>query len=536
MRRLIFTFTFFILHFSFCTLHSLPAFPGAEGWASEITGGRGGQVMIVTNLNDNGIGSLRMALQSRGKRIIVFRVSGVINCMTMNTVNRYIDLDAIHSDFMVAGQTSPGGITLYGTRRAITGSYREPVNNFIFRFLRFRVNADGQGTDCVEFNAAHHFIFDHCDFSGGTDGCLDISNGKDYILQWTTIANSAYCCTDHGGSILANYEADRISIHHNVWAHHESRCGGWINGVTQIKFDYRNNICYNGVTYLFAMGAGCTAPIYLNVVGNTFIAGPNTPASSASQERVWGQVSLGAAQAYEDDNLFIGITRPDTNWLENNRIGEYVNTPHDMPAVTTYPQVQAYDTVLDKVGAWPRDSMNVRTMQEIRTQTGFHKNDTAPLVQDGPVNDPADNAADHDNDGYMNIEEYINDLALARLCRDYYNPIYPIPNNWDDYNPSCCGTINTIESPGFRTEKAPSLSIQPNPFSGVALSIKSRNGQGLIKIFNLNGRLVREFQAGRDIIWLGRDNSGAKVSPGTYIVRMVYKGRVKQERKIVILR
>ena len=446
---------------------TLPAFPGAEGWGADTKGGRGGKVIIVENLNDAGPGSFRAALQATGPRIIVFRTSGVIKCDKKDTVNRYINLKEENSQFTVAGQTSPGGITLTGDKRAIVGCSKQNVHDFVIRHLRFRVVAQPQeGIDGVGFNGASNFVLDHCDFSGGTDGTLDITYGKYFTLQWNTIANSFYQGGDHGGSLIAYPPTHHITMHHNLWAHHESRCGSWFhwkgahpedNGL----IDYRNNICYNGVKYAFVVKG--LAPVHVNMVGNTIITGPDSLSGGPKGKRVYRQVMLATSDVYEKDNLLIDRKGERDTGEKIYQILKRVDEPHEMPAVTTTDAKQNYEDVLNKVGAWPRDAMNDRVVEEVRTLTGKVKNHEAPFIEKGPQppadtdldgmpdfwekamklnpNDAADNAKDHDGDGYTNIEEYINDLALARQKQDYYNPVYPIPGDWPDHAPESCKQI-----------------------------------------------------------------------------------------------
>lgn len=121
MEKKIFT-TMAAALMSAAALAQAPAFPGAEGHGRYVTGGRGGKVVHVTNLNDSGTGSFREAVKS-GKRIIVFDVAGVI---ALKSDLKFAD------NITILGQTAPSpGITL----RYFTV---QPGNNNIIRFLRIR--------------------------------------------------------------------------------------------------------------------------------------------------------------------------------------------------------------------------------------------------------------------------------------------------------------------------------------------------------------------------------------------------------------
>src|SRR6266498_4401987 len=114
------------------------AFPGAEGFGKYTTGGGGGKVFIVTNINDDGDGSLRKAVTAKGPRMVVFAISGTIHLASPLT---------IRSDITVAGQTAPGdGICLADYPVLLGG------DNIIMRFLRFRMGDKNQKGGMVNGN------------------------------------------------------------------------------------------------------------------------------------------------------------------------------------------------------------------------------------------------------------------------------------------------------------------------------------------------------------------------------------------------
>ena len=196
------------------TTKELIAFPGAEGFGRNTTGGRGGKVYHVTTLED-GLqeGTLRYALSQEGARTVVFDVAGTI----------FLDkrLDITNGDLTIAGQSAPGqGVCI--ARYPVTIN----ADNVIVRYLRFRVGNEGGGEpDGLGSTDCRNLIIDHCSISWSVDECCSIYGGENLTVQWCLVSESlrtaGHAKGKHGyGAIWGGAKA---SFHHNLLAHHESR-------------------------------------------------------------------------------------------------------------------------------------------------------------------------------------------------------------------------------------------------------------------------------------------------------------------------
>ena len=291
---------------SISTMAQAPAFPGAEGHGRFVTGGRGGRIVHVTNLNDSGTGSFREAVKS-GNRIIVFDVAGVIALKS--------DLK-IADNITILGQTAPSpGITL----RYYTV---QPGSNNIIRFIRIRRGQEkdiNDGADASWQRNKTGIIFDHCSFSWSIDEVASFYDNNNFTMQWCTVAESL---TNPGHSKGAHgyggiWGGKLASFHHNFVAHlmnrgprfNGARYGWtgytsnkeystyqWKNTVQAENVDFRNCVMYNAQGTCYGGPGGGK----INIVNNYYKAGPSHSLKGTTLNGLKVDVSTGKERGSQD--------------------------------------------------------------------------------------------------------------------------------------------------------------------------------------------------------------------------------------------
>lgn len=291
---------------SISTMAQAPAFPGAEGHGRFVTGGRGGKIYHVTNLNDSGTGSFREAVKS-GKRIIVFDVAGVI---ALKSDLKFAD------NITILGQTAPSpGITL----RYYTV---QPGSNNIIRFIRIRRGQEkniNDGADASWQRNKTGIIFDHCSFSWSIDEVASFYDNNNFTMQWCTVAESL---TNPGHSKGAHgyggiWGGKLASFHHNFVAHlmnrgprfNGARYGWtgytdnkeystykWQNTVQAENVDFRNCVMYNAQGTCYGGPGGGQ----INIVNNYYKAGPSHSLKGTTLNGLKVDVSTGKERGSQD--------------------------------------------------------------------------------------------------------------------------------------------------------------------------------------------------------------------------------------------
>lgn len=421
----------------------LPSFPGAEGFGARASGGRGGRVIAVTNRNDSGPGSLRTAIDETGPRTVVFRVSGNISLESSVKLR--------HGDLTIAGQTAPGdGICLQNYSLDLAGA-----NNVVVRYLRVRPgDVSGQDLDALGGREGENIVIDHCSMSWSIDECLSIYSGvRNLTVQWCLLSESLYQSGHvkghHGfGGIWGGQNA---SWHHNLLAHHSSRNPRIVGKSVGDQFvDIRNNVIYN---WGYNSTYGGDGDVRVNLINNIYKPGPATrdnvrarvanPSPGAAPHNWWIDGNLASASAEVTADNWLGVHPSGDVAKDSLRAG----APFAAAPVTTQSPDDAFESVLRNAGATlpRRDPLDARILEEARTGTARFgetyegggkgiidsqqavggwpelKSAPAPADFDGdgmsddwelryrldPKN-PDDGTQDPDDDGYTNLEEYLN--------------------------------------------------------------------------------------------------------------------------------
>ncbi|MBN1866870.1 polysaccharide lyase [Candidatus Sumerlaeota bacterium] len=439
-----------------------PAFPGAWGGGMFTTGGRGGKVIEVTNLDDSGPGSLRAAIETEGPRIVVFRVAGII----------YLEsrLDINNPDITIAGQSAPGdGICIAHDSLNIN------THNVILRHLRVRRGRPegGQGSDNIGGNPEGQIVVDHCSASWGMDENLSLyrymrpnPDGSEtkFATQNVTvqycISSEALNAKNHAfGGTWGGHDS---TFHHNLFACNTGRnpsigMGG--------EFDYRNNVIFN---WSHRTMDGGDETSLMNVINCYYKPGPATNENMLSTiarieqrdmyspGRRWkpgdwyADMGKRPGKWYVAGNIVEGspeVTADNWKGMRSEGRGEAnelarVFTPFEAWPMNQQTAEEAFETVLAKAGATlpKRDTVDARVTKMVRTgkvktengivsdpkevggypEYSFKPKDVpADADHDGMPDawekeydlnpkDAADGSLDSDGDGYTNVEEFLN--------------------------------------------------------------------------------------------------------------------------------
>ncbi|HPR30966.1 MAG TPA: pectinesterase family protein [Prolixibacteraceae bacterium] len=427
-----------------------PAFPTAEGYGMGSRGGRGGKVVAVTTLEDDGTGnlpgSLRWALkQHPGDPItVVFRISGIIDL-------KGVDLRSKRNYVTLAGQTAPGdGICIRGAKCNFGGS-----TNLVIRHLRFRIGLKELENDSTEFipggsigiENASNWIIDHCTFGWSGEENMTLYDNTLTTVQWCIVHEGLYD-SGHGKgarSYGAQWGGQTSTYHHNLLANNVSRTPR-VNGArsndTHVLMDYVNNVNYNWGKSNSCYGSDIDAKgktHRLNMINNYYKPGPARPGTSSSfftqasfhgeqttakiaQFYMAGNYMEGSANSSLNDNNYLGL---DTSAYAAKGIGLSAMispVPFDVPyRLNTETAQEAYDHVLEGAGAFPRDAVDRRIVEEVRTGTVHFNGRFNNYALSGIIDQPSDaggypeyqtynTITDNDSDGMDDAWETANGL------------------------------------------------------------------------------------------------------------------------------
>lgn len=449
MKKYIFNTVLFVLIMSISMAQQL-AFPTAEGFGAYAKGGRGGKVIYVTNLHDNGEGSLRWAVEQEGPRTVVFALSGTIELKKR--------LDIKNPFITIAGQTAPGdGICLKGE------SVKVLTHDVILRYLRVRLG-DGkfgeggtnQGKDGIDISVGENIIVDHCSASWSLDEVLSSSTRNPTLtnvtVQWCFITEGLNVDNHGYGSLIRGTGGAKYSFLHNLYAHNHGRnprpgnynSNPYDKDPEGLLLDFRNNVMYNWGGTHAGYNADAVSVAKLNYVGNYLIPGANSKDNGIAY-------STGSPynQAYFEGNYYNDempknqwdLVKFKESWTAQNIQDYKQDKAFDVVHTQTDNAKIAYQKVLEIGGAnLPRrDAVDLRIVNDVKTRSGkiiasqedvggWTALKSAPAPRDTDKDGMPDlwetknglnptNAADGNSigtDGYTNLEQYLNSFETEQ--------------------------------------------------------------------------------------------------------------------------
>ncbi|NDW12206.1 T9SS C-terminal target domain-containing protein [Bacteroides sp. 214] len=448
------------------------AFAGAEGYGRFATGGRGGRVVYVTNLNDSGEGSFRAAAtDGKGPRTIVFAVSGIIKLESRLVMDPFVT---------VAGQTAPGkGICF---RSAPIGVGKESI----VRFIRSRLGA-GDTADGMGMTGGNHSIMDHVSISWAIDevfssrGALNITLQRSLISEALNIAGHKNygAGTRHG--YAGSVGGDVASLHHNLLAHNDGRNWSMAGGLDGAGYYSGRLDIFNMVVYNWGGRTTDGGAHEVNFVNNYYKEGPATRTTSHMLSADLEGTGSGSQSYYYKGNVqqkADGTFRHDGTNDEGGRRYTLKNSQKldwtlwsPEPFFPSYAKIEtayeAYKSVLSDVGCTMPvlDDHDVRVINETKngtySATGSASNDKGLIDheddaggyedygnevrpdwfdtdKDGlpnwwealigtnpnsPEGDFSDANADPNKEGITNLEKYLEWMANPYFYTKYNEPL-----------------------------------------------------------------------------------------------------------------
>jgi hypothetical protein len=403
----------------------IPVFPGAEGFGTDTPAGRGGRVLVVTNLRPRGPGSLRAAVESPGPRTVLFAVAGAIRLTT--------PIRAAEPFLTIAGQTAPDpGITLLGAGLLVQ------THDVLIRHLSVRPGDDPAGPSpssrdgLAMVGAAdgalpvHNVVIDQCSVSWAVDegmstwhpGVHDITVRNCIIAE--NLSRSLHPEGEHSKGFLIGDHARRVAVIGNLFAHNMRR-NPLIKG--DVSAYVAGNVIYDyGTAAIHLADPEGSGPAQATILGNVAIPGPSTRREHAVLSR--GLLGTRGAQVYAAENRrAVGGTPPHYQAARGGPFfaATLVQTPPlSLPGAAPAEPAATVRSVLATAGSRParRGPVDLRIIENVRRRSG-RIIDSVEQVGGMPeipetrheLAVPANPAEDDDGDGYTNLEEWLHEQS-----------------------------------------------------------------------------------------------------------------------------